>query len=103
VTTLHTRLAVAATLLALVPLGVSAQKPDGESNRRNLKAGAVFVMTNQVENAIAAYRRANDGTLTLVGTFPTGGAGDPVAQGADPPTDPLASQGALIMSGYRSL
>ena len=64
----------------------------------NLKAGAIYVLTNQVSNAVAAFDRAPDGTLTSVGTFSTGGSGNPVAQPGDPPTDPLASQGALILS-----
>jgi 6-phosphogluconolactonase len=64
---------------------------------RNFLAGAVYVLTNQAENAVAVFRRAPDGTLTSAGEFSTGGAGDPVAQPGDPPTDPLASQGALIL------
>ena len=64
----------------------------------NLKSGAVYVLTNQVNNAVAAFDRAADGTLTPAGVFPTGGAGNPVPQPGDPPTDPLASQGALILS-----
>jgi len=64
----------------------------------NLKSGAVYVLTNQTSNAVAAFDRAPDGTLTAVGEFSTGGAGNPVAQPGDPPTDPLASQGALILS-----
>jgi 6-phosphogluconolactonase len=65
---------------------------------RNLRAGAVYVLTNQAENQVAAFRRDANGTLTLAGQFSTGGAGDPVAQPPDPPVDPLASQGALILS-----
>jgi 6-phosphogluconolactonase len=64
----------------------------------NLKSGAVYVLTNQASNAVAAFYRAPDGTLTAAGTFSTGGSGNPVAQPGDPPTDPLASQGALILS-----
>src|SRR5215217_4578450 len=64
----------------------------------NFKSGAVYVLTNQPSNAVAAYDRAPDGTLTPVGQFSTGGSGNPVAQPGDPPTDPLASQGALILS-----
>lgn len=64
----------------------------------NLKSGAVYVLTNQVNNAVAAFDRAPDGTLTPAGMFLTGGSGNPVAQPGDPPTDPLASQGALILS-----
>src|SRR5215212_5715150 len=69
----------------------------------NLKSGAVYVLTNQVSNAVAAFDRAQDGTLTPAGTFPTGGSGNPVAQPGDPPTDPLASQGALILSDNNHL
>src|SRR5215471_8751469 len=64
---------------------------------RNFQAGAVYVLTNQVENTVAVFNRDASGMLTSAGEFPTGGAGDPVPQGADPPTDPLASQGALIL------
>src|SRR5206468_1711321 len=64
---------------------------------KNFKAGAVYVLTNQVENAVAVFRRDAKGMLTSAGEFPTGGAGDPVPQGTDPATDPLASQGALII------
>jgi Lactonase, 7-bladed beta-propeller len=40
----------------------------------------------------------SNGTLTPAGMFSTGGSGNPVAQPGDPPTDPLASQGSLILS-----
>ena len=69
----------------------------------NLKSGAVYVLTNQPSNAVAAFDRAPDGTLTSVGEFSTGGSGNPVAQPGDPPTDPLASQGALILSDNNQL
>src|SRR5262249_24127009 len=64
---------------------------------QNFQAGAVYVLTNQVENAVAVFNRNAFGTLTPAGEFTTGGAGDPVPQGTDPATDPLASQGALIL------
>jgi 6-phosphogluconolactonase (cycloisomerase 2 family) len=56
----------------------------------------VYVLTNQVQNAVAVFSRTTDGHLTAAGEFPTGGAGDPVAIPPDPPVDPLASQGALV-------
>jgi 6-phosphogluconolactonase len=62
----------------------------------NFHAGAVYVLTNQVENAVAVFSLSAHGDLSPAGEFPTGGAGDPVPQGTDPATDPLASQGALI-------
>ncbi len=44
--------------------------------KANLKSGAVFSMSNARDgNEIAAFSRANDGTLTLVGRFSTGGTG----------------------------
>jgi 6-phosphogluconolactonase (cycloisomerase 2 family) len=65
----------------------------------NLKSGAVYVMTNQVVNSVMAFARSpNTGALTLVDTEETGGAGDPVPIAPDPPTDPLASQGALAIN-----
>jgi 6-phosphogluconolactonase len=81
-------------VIALKPATISAD---------NLKSGAVYVLTNQVSNAVAAFERAPDGTLTSAGTFLTGGAGNPVAQPGDPPTDPLASQGALVLSDDKQL
>src|SRR5262245_43651024 len=93
---LNNRIAVLLAILISLTTGAAAQDI-GEASAKNLKGGAVFVLTNQVANERAVYRRANDGTLTSVGTFSTGGAGDPVAQGDDPPTDPLASQGSLIL------
>jgi 6-phosphogluconolactonase len=70
---------------------------------RNLRAGAVYVLTNQISNSIAVFERNPDGTLTPAGVFSTGGAGDPVAQPGDPPTDPLASQGSLILDDNQFL
>jgi 6-phosphogluconolactonase len=60
---------------------------------RNFRSGAVYVLTNQVENEVAVFQRSANGTLTSAAAFPTGGAGDPVGA-----PDPLSSQGALIMS-----
>jgi 6-phosphogluconolactonase (cycloisomerase 2 family) len=88
-------------LLILVAIGIVATlRPTTNTTAAavNFKSGAVYVLTNQVSNAVAAFDRAPDGTLTAAGTFSTGGAGNPVAQPGDPATDPLASQGALILS-----
>lgn len=42
-------------------------------------AGAVYTMTNSTSgNAIEAYSRASDGSLTPAGTYPTGGNGGPL-------------------------
>jgi 6-phosphogluconolactonase (cycloisomerase 2 family) len=64
---------------------------------RGLRAGAVYVLTNQVINTVKVFARNANGTLNPDGEFSTGGAGAPVAQPQDPPVDPLASQGALIL------
>ena len=57
------------------------------------KAGAVFVMTNAADkNQIIAYNRDADGTLREVHRFDTGG------RGSGGNTDPLGSQGSLVLS-----
>jgi 6-phosphogluconolactonase (cycloisomerase 2 family) len=104
---MHTQIrhiSIFASFLMLASLGNAiAQRPNPSPrarptpHERNFHAGAVYVLTNQVENTVAVFRRGADGTLTSAGEFPTGGAGDPVPQGTDPATDPLASQGALIL------
>jgi len=78
------------------PLPTPRSRPNPAE--RNFHAGAVYVLTNQIDNAVAVFNRTANGILTPAGEFPTGGAGDPVPQGMDPATDPLASQGALILS-----
>src|SRR5438876_3297750 len=103
---MHTQakgIAIFASLLMLASLSNAAAQRANPTPRprptpapRNFQAGAVYVLTNQVENAVAAFRRTADGTLPPAGEFRTGGAGDPIPQGTDPATDPLASQGALI-------
>ena len=94
--------AIFVSFLMLAALG-TATFGQGRRPDRNLHAGAVYVMTNQVENAVAVFRRSPTGMLTSAGEFPTGGAGDPVPQGTDPATDPLASQGALILGDNQFL
>lgn len=75
-------IAVSATLLVVFPRAV----------RAGGHHGAVYVLTNQATgNAVMVYRRAHDGSLSLSGTFLTGGKG--MGTGADP----LGSQGALVL------
>jgi 6-phosphogluconolactonase len=85
------------TSLSSVTAQRATPTPRSHPQPRNFQAGAVYVLTNQVQNAVTVFNRSFDGTLTLAGEFSTGGAGDPVAQPGDPPTDPLASQGALVL------
>jgi 6-phosphogluconolactonase len=97
----RTVMMISASIFMLASLtSVIAQRatptPRARPQPQNLSAGAVYVLTNQVENAVAVFRRTVDGHLTAAGQFPTGGAGDPIAIPPDPPTDPLASEGALV-------
>ena len=90
--TLFAAAAVATTAVALaVPAAASAAtthtSPDGGAGP------AVFVQTdNTAGNQVAAYARASDGTLTLAGTYPTGGLGGQLTGSV---VDHLASQGSL--------
>jgi 6-phosphogluconolactonase (cycloisomerase 2 family) len=60
--------------------------------------GAVFVMTNSAaKNEIISYRRNSDGSLSKGRTYATGG------RGSGGVTDPLGSQGSLILANDRPL
>jgi 6-phosphogluconolactonase len=87
-------IAICVSFLMLVPLATTTF---GGRGPKNFHAGAVYVLTNQTTNSVAVFRHNARGILTAAGEFPTGGAGDPTPQPPDPATDPLASQGALIM------
>jgi len=55
--------------------------------------GAVYTLTNGVNgNAVIAFHRAQDGSLTSLGSFPTGGTG------IGGTIDPLTSQFAVIVN-----
>jgi hypothetical protein len=76
----------AAAITAAVPAAASGDESGGQS---------VFIQTNDLEgNAIAAYHRNGDGTLTWLATYPTGGLGGR-QNGAG--SDPIASQGSLVL------
>jgi 6-phosphogluconolactonase len=72
------RTALLSLVIGMLLLGVPVIADDGEDG-----GGAVFIGTNhnnsmdatQPPNQIAMYRRADDGSLTLVGYFNTGGQG----------------------------
>jgi 6-phosphogluconolactonase (cycloisomerase 2 family) len=84
---------LAATALALVGAGTSSAHP-GHGHHRGHRL--VFVQTNEPSgNAIAVYRRGNDGQLTRVGTYGTGGLGGAALPGTE--SDRLASQGSLAL------
>lgn len=81
---------LAGALIVGSTIGASAR----EAERSDGADHAVFVQTNDpAGNHVLAYHRANNGTLTLAGTYDTGGIGARV-DGAV--VDPLASQGALV-------
>jgi 6-phosphogluconolactonase (cycloisomerase 2 family) len=87
--------AAAAAAAAALPAGAAAA-PDAPH-----VTPAVFVQTNDPSgNAVIAYRRAADGSLTRAGTFPSGGLGGTTISA---PTDPLASQGSLVLDRDRGL
>ena len=86
--TVNTRTALAARVAAVGAIGLAAAaglaafagpaKAAGTPGT----AGAVYTMTNSASgNAIEAYARAGDGTLTPAGTFPTGGDGGALGSG----------------------
>ena len=87
---------VPAAAAALAVAAFAAPSASASTSERQSFPGAVnavFVQTdNSAGNAVVAYDRAPDGTLTLTGTYPTGGAGGILAGSV---VDHLASQGSL--------
>src|SRR2546421_68150 len=70
-----TRILLAAVLTAGVLLPSAAFADDGSKN-------AVYTMTNAASgNAVVAFHRAADGTLTSAGSFATGGTGGALGSG----------------------
>lgn len=67
------------------------------------RAGAVYVMTNQIANSVSVFNRRSDGSLTPAGTFLTGGAGLPTGVPGGNPNDPLTSQGSVRLSDSNQL
>ena len=60
--------------------------------------GAAFVQTNDLDNnAVAAFRRNADGTLTDIGLFETGGQGSTDFDGGEG-LDPLISADSLVVT-----
>lgn len=91
---LATGMTLSAIALSINPSAALADQQHGDR-------GAVFVQTNDIHgNAILAYRRSEDGELTLVGRYPTSGLG-----GNEPgaPTDALSSQGSLTYDRHHDL
>ena len=69
-----------------------------QSSRAAGRSGNVYVPTNQATgNSILVFHRDPSGVLTFAASVPTGGVG------AGTGADPLASQGAVVLSGDNRL
>ena len=91
--------AVAVVAFAAPAAFAATNSPVGQD--RGGASGAVFALTdNTAGNAVAAYHRAADGTLTQAGTYATGGLGGVLATSV---VDHTASQGALAYDADRGL
>jgi 6-phosphogluconolactonase (cycloisomerase 2 family) len=87
--------AAASIVVGLAAFGAPAAfaSPASGVERPGGSGGAVFAQTDNVAgNAIVAYHRAANGTLTQAGTYPTGGLGGVLAGSV---VDHQASQGSL--------
>jgi 6-phosphogluconolactonase len=85
-------------LMAGLAMGLAASSLSNAQDADTRSAGAVFVMTNNVDkNEVIAYGRASNGTLQETGRFATGG------RGSGGNNDPLESQGSLTLSQDHSL
>src|SRR6184192_3455829 len=94
------RLSIAITALATALLGAPAVLAQAAAPTSGADH-AVFVQTDDpAGNAIVAYARHDDGTLTFAATYPTGGNGARAARAA---VDPLASQGGLVYDANHGL
>src|ERR687884_424542 len=62
-----------------------------QSPMNGTASGAVYVQTNAAPNEVIAFRRADDGSLDLIGSVATGGEGDR--------TPHLQSQGSVTLTG----
>jgi len=93
--------AIGVGMLAMTALAAPAFASTGAKAGDSGNTGAVFVQTdNTAGNAVVAYHRAADGTLTLAGTYPTGGVGGKLDGSV---VDHLASQGSLTYDSERGL
>jgi 6-phosphogluconolactonase len=85
-------------LLGTVVVMTTAVHAQVLNTNNNNHSKAVFVMTNDADNnAVIAYQRNSDGVLERRGKFFT------VGRGSGGTTDPLASQGSLMLSDNGSL
>jgi 6-phosphogluconolactonase (cycloisomerase 2 family) len=93
-------MAIAVAALA-APAASAAVRPAAPRHHAWHDGGAVFALTdNTAGNAVAAFRRAPDGTLTQAGSYATGGLGGILSGSV---VDHTASQGALAYDRDRGL
>jgi 6-phosphogluconolactonase (cycloisomerase 2 family) len=94
--------AVAVAVAAFAaPAASAATRPAPAHDSWGGAGGAVFALTdNTAGNAVVAYQRAANGTLTLAGTYPTHGLGGILTGSV---VDHTASQGALAYDRARGL
>jgi 6-phosphogluconolactonase len=96
----HTSALVSVCLLGLLMIvPVSGEEPEDLSFPQLSDTGAVLAMTNApAGNAVLMYRRAQDGTLTFIDRFSTGGTGTSILRELCNMPDVLGSQGSLTLS-----
>ena len=83
--------AFAATAVLALAIAGAAGAGDGGRDRVDLRHGAVYAMTNDAAgNQVLAYARERDGSLSLQGTYATGGEGTSRIR--------LSSQGPLVLT-----
>ena len=76
------RAAAAGVIGVAVAGGLAAFAGQAQAASGSGAAGAVYTLTNSAGgNAIEAYARASDGSLTPAGTYPTGGKGGALGSG----------------------
>ncbi len=98
----HPRLSLAlAVATAALAVAAGPASPASATPHPQAGTGAVFVQTNDLDqNAVQAYTRAADGSLTSAGTYATGGKGGAEAGAV---VDPLASQGSVTLDRRHDL
>lgn len=97
-------LAAAVAVPALATVAAFAAPASAATRQARYSSGAshvVFVQTdNTAGNQVAVYDRAANGTLTLAGTYNTGGLGGQLTGSV---VDHLASQGSLVYDASHGL
>lgn len=94
------------SILSLCVLALGFSSCDDDDDITNITPtfeavdGALFTITNTTtDNSVVYYDRAEDGSLTLVGNYATGGVGFNINPPESPAfNDPLGVQGAVAVS-----